>query len=152
MSQLDVLPDDRLLLRLLRDPGSHQVLTPHEFSRALDAADQARLLGYMLGLPVAALPENAPTWLKDRLTSAHALASEYERAIGWEINRLDRALSSSDIRWVLLKGAGYLAARLPTGAGRRVADIDILVSESDLARAEELLRAHGWEFPRLNAY
>jgi hypothetical protein len=51
-----------------------------------------------------------------------------------------------------LKGAAYLAAGLPTGRGRRVADIDVLVIESDLARTEDLLRKHGWEFPVLDAY
>ena len=55
-------------------------------------------------------------------------------------------------RWLLLKGGGYVAAGLPPGTGRRVADIDVLVPRADLARVEQLLRDHGWEFPDLDPY
>jgi hypothetical protein len=52
----------------------------------------------------------------------------------------------------VLKGGGYLAAGLPPGHGRRVADLDILVADSDLAKAERVLHEHGWEFPVLDSY
>jgi hypothetical protein len=58
----------------------------------------------------------------------------------------------SNQRWLLLKGAGYVAAGLPPGVGRRVADVDLLVPRSDLARVEQLLREHGWEFGELDPY
>src|SRR5262249_41958243 len=41
---------------------------------------------------------------------------------------------------------------LPRGPGRRVADLDVLVAESGLARAEGVLRDHGWDFPQLDPY
>ena len=98
------------------------------------------------------LPPDAPAWLKDRLVSVDALVREYDRAVHWEIDRLHRAFLDSGIPWVLLKGAAYLAAGLPPGNGRRVADIDILVPERDLARSEEILKRHGWDFPKIDPY
>ena len=43
----------------------------------------------------------------------------------WEIDRLRRAFLHTGQTWILLKGAGYIAAGLPPGRGRRVADIDM---------------------------
>ncbi len=83
---------------------------------------------------------------------AEAQAAGYERAIRWEIDRLARAFHATDVPWILLKGAGYVAAGLPPGAGRRVADIDVLVPRSSLDRVERLLHEHGWEFPALDPY
>jgi hypothetical protein len=93
-----------------------------------------------------------PVWLQERLVHARLQVAEYDRAVRWEINRLGRALNELAITWVLLKGGGYLAAGLPNGHGRRVADLDVLVPESDLARTERALREHGWEFPALDPY
>jgi hypothetical protein len=54
--------------------------------------------------------------------------------------------------WILLKGAAYVAASLPPGRGRRVADIDVLVPFDRLTKTEELLNAHGWHVGELDAY
>lgn len=153
MPRIDVAPDDRLLLRLLRNPCELAGLSAQEMSRALDAAESARLLGWFVShLPQRSCPGDAPPWLHERLVHAERLIAEYDRAVEWEIVRLRRALNESGITWVLLKGGGYLAANLPNGHGRRVADLDVLVPEADLPRAERLLRQHGWEFPPLDPY
>src|SRR5690242_16091964 len=130
-------PDYPTLARVLRDPSQLQRLSPEQLSRFLDAANVARLLGWAVtecrGAKVA---DRAPAWLQDRLRAADAQAASYERAIRWEIDRLARAFYGTSQRWILLKGAGYVAAGLSPGTGRRVADIDILVPRSDLARVE----------------
>jgi hypothetical protein len=146
-------PDYATLTRVLRDPSQLSRLSAEELSRFLDAASVARLLGWALtqchGAHVA---DAAPAWLQDRLRAADAQAASYERSIRWEIDRLVRAFYGTGQRWVLLKGGGYVAAGLPPGTGRRVADIDVLVPRSDLARVERLLHDHGWEFPELDPY
>ena len=153
VSRLDVAPDDRLLLRLLRDPAQLKNLSPQDLSRALDAAESARLLGWFVNqLAAGPILDDRPRWLTERLVHIHALVAEYDRAVKWEIDRLDRALTTAGITWVLLKGAGYLAAGLPNGHGRRVADLDVLVPERELSRAEAQLRQHGWDFPELDPY
>jgi hypothetical protein len=153
MSRIDVAPDDELFVRILRDPDLLGHLSWSDFTRVIDAADNARLLGWLLkhARPEVLAP-SAPAWLRDRLRSCAALVAEYDRAVRWEIDRLDRAFLETGVRWVLLKGAGYLAAGLPPGNGRRVADIDILVPERDLGRAEQILEQHGWAFPPITPY
>ena len=153
MLPTDVEPDYSVLARILRDPDVLDRLTPNAFSRAIDAATAARLLGWFLersrerGLPVS-----PPAWLADRLASAVAFAHSCELAVRWEIDRLRRAFLGTDQLWVLLKGGAYIAAGLAPGTGRRVADIDLLVPESDLASVEARLRDHGWDIIPLDAY
>jgi len=153
MSRLNVSPDHALLLRVLREPQTLCALTPVEFANALDAAEYARLLGWLqFRIEEGLVPTVVPPWLAERLTSTLALVGEYDRAVRWEIDRLDRVFLGTGIRWVLLKGAAYLAAGLPPGRGRNVADIDLLVSAADLPAAERALTAQGWAFPALDPY
>lgn len=153
MSSLDS-PDYAILARVLREPSQIDQLSPEELSRLLDAASGARLLGWVVARCRVAgrFSPGAPAWLRDRLFSAEAQAAGYERAIRWEIDRLRRAFYGAGQRWLLLKGAGYVAAGLPPGVGRRVADIDVLVPRADLPKVERLLHDHGWEFPELDPY
>src|SRR5262245_22321304 len=153
MPRLDVAPDYTLLARVLRDPGTLDRLSPETFAHTMDAAQRARLLGWMVEqVRVGHLPPDAPGWLRDRLITAEALVRGYERSVRWEIDRLSRAFHDTGQLWILLKGAGYIAAGLPPGTGRRVADIDILVPRRDLARVEAILQEHGWQFPEIDAY
>lgn len=153
MPRLETRPDYGLLVRVLRDRAALRTLSADDFSRLMDAAHDARLLGWLLteaerlGAPAA-----PPPWLADRLVSARALVAEYDRAVRWEIDRLKRAFFGTGIRWVLLKGAAYLAASLPPGRGRRVADIDVLVPHASLGEVEGLLQAHGWAPAAVDAY
>jgi hypothetical protein len=153
MPRLDVTPDHPLLVRVLGDPNQLQSLSPQQFSRLIDAADNARLLGWLLSeVDRRRIPRDPPDWLNDRLLTVKALVLEYERAVRWEIDRLDRALSGAGLPWILLKGAAYVAASLPPGRGRRVADIDILVPFELLATAEKVLNEHGWHVGEIDAY
>src|ERR1700730_5094420 len=154
MPQLDVAPDYQLLARVLRDPATMDRLSPESFARAMDAARRARLLGWLVERVRAGhLPAGPPEWLRDRLLTADALVPGYERAVRWEIDRLSRAFLDTGQTWILLKGAAYIAAGLPPGCGRRVADIDLLVPRPDLARTEKILQENGWEFPaEIDAY
>jgi len=153
MPRIDAAPDHALLVRVLREPEVLRSLTFAQCARVMDAAEYARLLGwFQFRVDEGLLPAAPPAWLTDRLTAARAFVDEYDRAVKWEIDRLHRAFLGTGIRWVLLKGAGYLAAGLPPGRGRNVADIDVLVPLSRLADAEAALHAHGWITPTLDPY
>src|SRR5262245_46411401 len=104
MPRLDA-PDFELLARVLRDPGLLATLSPEAFSRAMDAAQQARLLGWVVQEARArSLPKDPPQWLRDRLLTADALTRGYDRTVRWEIDRLKRAFLDTGQRWILLKG------------------------------------------------
>jgi hypothetical protein len=153
MPRLDVALDDQLLVRALRDPAMLRTLSAGQYTRVIDAAGKARLLGWLVRQATSdLLPRDVPPWLRARLASSVALVGEYDRALRWEIDRLSRAFFETGVQWLLLKGAAYLAAGLPPGSGRRVADIDILVPERELARSEEILKSHGWDFPPIDKY
>lgn len=146
-------PDTALLVKVIKDPTQLSALDPLAWSRLLDAAEHARLLGWLLNQAEArGVPSQPPSWLADRLVAATRSSSEYDRAVRWEVDRIDRALRPSGRRWLLLKGAAYLTAGLSPGRGRRVADIDILVAEPEIREVESELRAFGWVFPEMTAY
>jgi Uncharacterised nucleotidyltransferase len=153
MDRFHVEPDYALLARVLRDPAALDRLAPAAFARAIDAANAARLLGWLLECcRERGVPSSPPAWLADRLQNAAAVSQNCELAVRWEIDRLQRAFLGTDQLWILLKGAAYIAAKLPPGAGRRVADIDVLVPMRDLAAVEGILRQHGWETAELDGY
>jgi len=153
MPRLEVAPDLQLLVRVLRAPQQLRDLSARQLSRVIDAADHARLLGWLLAQADAHhVGLDCPEWLSDRVVTARARVHEYERAVRWEIDRLNRAFVGVEFPWILLKGAAYIAATLPPGRGRRVADIDVLVPHDRLAEAETVIRSHGWEFVELDPY
>ncbi|MES1255866.1 MAG: nucleotidyltransferase family protein [Acidobacteriota bacterium] len=153
MPRLDVAADHPLLVRVLRDPDQLRSLSHHQVSRVIDAAERARLLGWLLSeIDARQVPRDPPEWLADRLVTVRAVVRECERALRWEIDRLDRAFTGSRLPWVLLKGAAYVAAALPPGRGRQVADIDVLVPHARLDDAERLLNLQGWRVGDLDAY
>lgn len=80
----------------------------------------------------------------DILANAMVPADADRRMLKFEINRLERALYSLDIRPVLLKGGAYVALDLAVARGRRVSDLDILIEKSRLPDFEKALNAVGW--------
>ena len=142
-----------LLLSVVRDLQRLGRLTPTEWQALIPAAEGARLLPRLAtDAERLRLNTSAPGWARDRLTSARVRGEEFQRAVKWEIARIHRALLPIGVRPVFLKGAAYIAAGLPCGVGRVVADVDILVAEVELPDVEAALRQHGWEFEPLDPY
>lgn len=153
MAVVENRPNHQLLVEVLRRPEQLRSLSSAHILDVLNAAENARLLGWMQNrFDEGLLPPHQPRVLADRLATVRAQVDECNRALAWEFNRVRRAFFGSGIQWVLLKGAGYLAAGVPCGRGRKVADIDVLVAEPDIERAESLLKAQGWASGQLDAY
>jgi Uncharacterised nucleotidyltransferase len=143
----------QLLLRVLRNRDDLAGLTPADWDALLPAAEHAKLSARLAAdAEHLGLADGLPDWARDRLISSHIRGNEFERLVRWEIDRIHRALLPVGVRPVFLKGAGYLAAGLACASGRVVLDIDILVPEADLARAQAALVQHGWQFEPLDAY
>ena len=150
-------PRDRgsvdLLLAAVRSPRRMAAMGPLDWGALIPAAEEARLLPRLAAdAERLGLTSGLPGWTRDRLTSALVRGHEFERAVKWEIDRVHRALLPIGLRPVFLKGAAYIAAALPCGVGRVVADVDILVPETELSRAQLALQDHGWEFEPLDPY
>lgn len=78
-----------------------------------------------------------------------AFADHDERRILFEINRLAAEEIVKVEKIILLKGAAYLQAGKQAAKGRRVSDLDILVSNSRLQSIERYLLDHDWTFDDL---
>ena len=142
-----------LLLRVLGDRGHLRDLTASDWDVLLPAADEARLLGRLaIDASRMGLTSALPDWARDRLTSAQVRGDAYQRDVRWEIDCIQRALRPVGVEPVFLKGAAYIAAGLPCGLGRVLADVDILVAEDELERVESALIDQGWAFGALEAY
>lgn len=141
-----------ILLQVLRDRARLEALTDVEWNAFLVEADRARLLPRLAIESEQLRLSSAPDWARDRLAAAAVRGRQFEREIRWEIFSIKRALAPVGVDPVFLKGAAYVAAGLPCGVGRVVADIDILVPEAELWRAETALLGAGWQFGQLDAY
>ncbi len=96
----------------------------------------------------AALPARA----REHLQAARVVAENHRRVMDWEVDRIARALAGTGARVVLLKGAAYAAAGLPSARGRLASDVDLLVAEELLPAVEAALLSAGWEAVKTDPY
>jgi len=89
---------------------------------------------------------------RPHLESAWVFAERQRIAVQWEIDCIGRALHSTGVTLLLLKGAAYSAAGLPPAAGRLVSDLDILVPKGRIAEVESQLMINGWNTIHHDAY
>ena len=142
-----------LLLGVLQNPSRLCSLTAADWESLLSAAEPSRLSGRLADdAHRVGADTGAPAWARDRLTSARIRGHEFERVVRWEMDRILRALASTGLQPVFLKGAGYIAAGLQCAAGRVVSDVDILVAEAELPKAQTAFERHGWAFVEQTAY
>ena len=79
-------------------------------------------------------------------------AERQRSAVRWELNTLWRSLQNLGIRIILLKGAAYLTANLPSAHGRILSDIDLLVPRDAIDAVETALIQDGWIATHRDAY
>jgi len=113
-----------------------------ERANMVEFADAHHVLGQM----AVAWDGKVEGKLKDVLDNGLLRTGFDHRMLQFEMDRVERALAGSSIKPVLLKGGAYVAIRSKAGEGRRVSDLDILVSGNELAETEKLLRQAGWAF------
>ncbi|MBF0614945.1 MAG: nucleotidyltransferase family protein [Magnetococcales bacterium] len=82
--------------------------------------------------------------IQDLLEGVRIYAANQERAVRWEVNRIQRAFFGTGLPVILLKGAAYHLRNLPWSRGRLTSDVDLLLPEESLPAAEACLKQHGW--------
>ncbi len=109
---------------------------------------QARLANLLASLCAAleerGLLEKIPAQARAHLEWARVIAARHTQAVQWEVRLICEALSQVDAPVILLKGAAYVMAQLPSAQGRLFSDIDILVPKESLSAVESALMMHGW--------
>lgn len=142
-----------LLLSVLRKPSSALELPEREWDLLLRIARSEGLLARLcVQFEANGSFKLLPVKVQQHLTAAKVIASDHERMIIWEVNRIEHALGNLNFPVILLKGAAYVKADLPPAKGRLVSDVDILVPRSALDKVEMALMAEGWESTKLTSY
>jgi len=135
-----------LLLDALREPRTMAEQKLADWDVLLQAARGTQVLSRLAAdARRAELNGALPAEVGPHLETATVLSARHEQVVRWELNRIDWALKRVDTPVILLKGAAYLAAKLPASRGRLYNDVDILVPKEKLHAAERALLAHGWE-------
>lgn len=135
------------LLALLRDPRHARALCDAEWDVVVRLGRQARLLGVLyhrLASGEAVLDDLAPH-LAGHFLAARNYAEHRRHHLGQVVDALGAALPAG-MRVVLLKGAAYAVQGMQAADGRMPSDVDVMVAQPDLARAEAALLAAGWQF------
>lgn len=136
-----------------RNPGELIRATIPQWELLVRQARGANLLARMAeSLDERGLLSEVPAAPRAHLVAAQTLGRAQADAVRREIAYIDRALASSGMPIVLLKGAAYLRAGLRAARGRIFSDIDILVPRSALADAEAALMLNGWATGKTTPY
>ncbi|WP_168452965.1 nucleotidyltransferase domain-containing protein [Sphingopyxis microcysteis] len=124
-------------------------LAPRDWDGVIGVARSETMLATLAHrLKDSALPPTVAALFADQRAAA---AVARQQAL-WEAEMARRALAPLGIEFVLLKGAAYAAADMACAAGRQIGDLDILVSEPDIRRAENALLKAGWEWVKADPY
>ncbi len=141
------------LIEVLRQPAIAHDFSIPTWNLLLRQARRERTLarlGFLL--EDAGLVERCPERVIETTLAARAYIDFYQVQIRREIRHVRHALAGIDVPMILLKGAAYMLAALPLSRGRRMVDVDILVSRTGLPRIEERLAARGWQPQKLDSY
>jgi hypothetical protein len=147
-------PHARQLVAALAEPGRTTTFDLATWDLVVRSARSAQLLGTLAArVGEARLLPACPAPVRRHLQGAATEARYLRQMAVVETARVGRVLRAAGIPFVLLKGAGYIAADLPVAAGRMLRDVDVLVPRARLADAEATLVAAGWqEDATLDAY
>jgi hypothetical protein len=141
------------LIRFLREPDAGLRFTSSDWESLLRAARRGYLSSRIAYLADSlGLIDQLAQKVRFHLRCSLRVAQSQARSINWEVRKIQEALSTEAIPFVVLKGAAYIKKRLSAGNGRLMSDVDIMVPHDRLLDAEKALFEHGWFPTKLNAY
>lgn len=150
---MQFLTSTPLLVAALRQPSSIALFSLTEWDLLLRQARQANLLGRLGALVEQhGLSADVPLPARRHLDWSRVVCDRHRCAVEWEVRQIQQALASVGMPVILLKGAAYVAAKLPAADGRLFSDIDIIVPKNSLNLVEAALMLHGWAATHHDAY
>ncbi|WJG08455.1 nucleotidyltransferase family protein [Aliiglaciecola sp. LCG003] len=93
-----------------------------------------------------------PEFAQKHLNSAQVYADRQALQINFEASELRLLFEEIDVTAIFLKGAGYTLRDSSNSRGRICSDIDVLVNQQDLAKAEAHLKSRRWKSEPLSDY
>ena len=142
-----------LILRVLRQPDALTSLSLADWDLMLRQARNSNLLAHLYALfKERGLIELVPPQPGEHLESSRIIAERHIQAVQWEVNLIRKALAKIGVPVILLKGAAYVMAKLPSARGRLFSDVDIMVPKDSLNEVEAALMLHGWATTHHDTY
>lgn len=142
-----------ILVDTLLEPGRISGGDPRQYQILISQARSTGLLGSLTAvLANSNLLDQVPSPIRRHLDSAWVVYTKTKQDIAYESACLSEALEAAGERLVLLKGAAYMEAGLPSSIGRTLSDIDILAPEGSIRRVEISLKKFGWQDSKQDAY
>jgi putative nucleotidyltransferase-like protein len=142
-----------LLTEVLCAPNRALGLDYGQYGRLIRQGRSASLLGTLcLVLERENILEQIELPVRRHLTSARVVYGKQTQDLAYELKWLKQALAAADEKLVLLKGAAYLAAKLPVSSGRLLSDVDILVPADRIGDVENSLKNFGWKSGKQDHY
>ncbi|WP_018175579.1 nucleotidyltransferase family protein [Thioalkalivibrio sp. AKL8] len=133
------------LLAVLAEPAASRSLSLADWDWLVRVARVASLEGRLHALiKDAGALSDVPPAPRRHLHVARVLADRQHAMARWEVARIHEALAPEAIPVMLLKGAAYVMAGLPSAPGRQFSDVDILVPQAQIQSAEQHLFVQGW--------
>lgn len=143
----------RLLHNALIDPASVVKYRNPDWELLLRLARRVKLLGFLaVELDKRGLLDKIPIRAANQLRSGLIRAKKLQQQARWELNRISWALKDYQIPLIVLKGAAYALAKLPSAEGRFFVDLDIMVPKEHLDQVEAQLLRKGWRHHDISAY
>lgn len=132
-----------LLIQILSEPQRLRKLDKSQWQMLLAQANVCQLVGrlnYLMDLH----GYTKPSYVKWHLESAYKIAEKQRKQAIVEFLEVPAALKAMSAQLIFLKGAAYIAKKLPCSYGRTFSDIDVLVKEEDLKKIEKILKFSNW--------
>jgi len=132
-----------LLIQILSEPQRLLKLDKIQWQMLLAQANVCQLVGrlnYLMDLYHYA----KPSYVKWHLESAYKVAEKQRKQAIIEFLEVPNALKSISSQLIFLKGAAYIAKKLPCSFGRTFSDIDVLVKKEELEKIENVLKFSNW--------
>lgn len=132
-------------LKALQEPRLVLSWPLAEWQVILRQARRLRLAGRLAwAVADAGLMDDVPPPVRRLLRAEWNLSDARCTALTWAVDCIGRALRSTGVEPVLLKGAAYIVEGSTLGRGRLPSDLDVMVSKEQLPAVEQALIAADW--------
>lgn len=135
-----------LLLEVTETPQKLNDLSIQQWEILIRYARNAKMLGTLAAWTKQYItsPSSLPDELTCLLEGEAVKSSSFQLVANWELDEIEHIFADSDFPIIVLKGGAYLRAKRPWHQGRRLSDVDLLISKQHIPEAEALLKRHGW--------
>ena len=142
-----------LLIRALREPQTMRQLDLRAWDLLVRQGRRANLLASLHSvLEENGWLERVPAEALRHLEWSRVVSDKHREAVRWEVAKIRAALAPTGLPIVLLKGAAYVMADLPSSHGRLFSDVDIIVPKNRIGEVEAALMMAGWIATHHDAY